>query len=573
MARGVLGHAAVRMSDVLSSLVDEGVIEAVSRPLMSGKEAQIYLVEAAGKEYVAKVYKEAANRTFKHRSDYTEGRKVRNSRDQRAIDKRSKHGRSQDESAWRSTEVDMIYRLAAAGVRVPAPYQFIDGVLIMELVRGADGEPAPRLGDARVTPEQAQSIYDQLIRETIRMLCAGVVHGDLSDFNVLLAVDGPVIIDFPQSVDPAKNQNARKLLLRDVDNLYRYVSRFVPGLRRIPYAEEMWSLYESNQLRPDTVLRGQYRDTRKQVDTQALLDLIGEEKRDADRRRPQTGATPAGTTSTVRPRRVEVVVQNTGSWGGQNARRPRRVEVVVTNPAAPSSISKSSREPRGASPTHGSGRDGPVHARSDGSRVQRPGRDAPANGRTESPRAQRAGRDAPANGRTESPRAQRAGHDAPANARADGPRVQRPGRDAPVHGRTEGAQARPANRDASVNRRDGARDQRGAHVPAPANQWRHEGSPNAPRNARPNDVVANQPAARRPGDVESGGAPRARSRRRRRSNAGVPITDSRSGGSPPHQRSQAQSPQARQPRNEAPAAGKSDSNPQSTTSRRRRPTK
>jgi RIO kinase 1 len=299
----------MRMPETLSSLVDEGIIEEVLRPLMSGKEAQIYLVVADGKQCVAKIYKEAQNRTFKHRADYTEGRKVRNSRDQRAIDKRSKHGRGQDEAAWRSTEVDMIYRLQAAGVRVPAPYHFIDGVLVMELVTGADGEPAPRLGEVDFSPEEATLVHERLLREVVRMLCAGVVHGDLSDFNVLMGTDGPVIIDLPQAVDPSKNQNARKLLLRDVDNLQRFLSRFAPTARRAPYAEEMWALYESNQLTPATVLRGQYRPSQKKADTGALLELIGEVNEDERRRRAATQP--------------------------QNGRHPRRVEISIEKSTVP----------------------------------------------------------------------------------------------------------------------------------------------------------------------------------------------------------------------------------------------
>jgi RIO kinase 1 len=295
----------MRMPEALSSLVDEGIIEEILRPLMSGKEAQIYLVVADGKQCVAKIYKEAQNRTFKHRADYTEGRKVRNSRDQRAIDKRSKHGRGQDEAAWRSTEVDMIYRLQAAGVRVPAPYHFIDGVLVMELVTGENGEPAPRLGEVDFSPEQATLVHERLLREVVRMLCAGVVHGDLSDFNVLMGTDGPVIIDLPQAVDPSKNQNARKLLLRDVDNLQRFLGKFVPSARRAPFAEEMWALFENNQLTPETVLRGQYRPSQKKADTGALLELIGEVNEDERRRRaatePQSGR---------RPRRVEINVES-----------------------------------------------------------------------------------------------------------------------------------------------------------------------------------------------------------------------------------------------------------------------
>jgi len=303
----------MRIPDVLSSLVDQGVIERVVRPLMSGKEAQIYLVEAGGNECVAKIYKEADNRTFKHRADYTEGRKVRNTRDQRAINKRSQHGRDQDEAAWRSTEVDMIYRLRAAGVRVPEPYNFIDSVLIMELVTDGNGQPAARLGEIDFTPQEAKAVYDRLVQDVVRMLCAGVVHGDLSDFNVLLGADGPVIIDFPQSVDPSKNQNARKLLIRDVDNLHRFYARFVPNGPRVPYAEEMWALYESNRLTPETVLRGQYRGSQKKANVDALMEFIGDVNEDERRRRTalgrDTSAIPA------KPRRVEVIVEPRAARG------------------------------------------------------------------------------------------------------------------------------------------------------------------------------------------------------------------------------------------------------------------
>jgi RIO kinase 1 len=190
---------------------------------MSGKEAEVFLVHAGGQLRVAKVYKAAQNRTFKNRASYTEGRKVRNSRDQRAIDKRSRHGRAQDEAAWRSTEVDVIYRLQEAGVRVPVPHHFIDGVLVMEMVADAHGEPAPRLAEVSLDRGQAIRVFERLLGEVVRMLCAGIVHGDLSEFNVLMSADGPVVIDFPQSVDAAGNQNARKLLLRDVENLKRFL--------------------------------------------------------------------------------------------------------------------------------------------------------------------------------------------------------------------------------------------------------------------------------------------------------------------------------------------------------------
>jgi RIO kinase 1 len=279
----------MRIPETLVSLADQGIVQEVVRPLMSGKEAEVFLVVSGGELRVAKVYKEAQNRTFKHRAEYTEGRKTRNSRDQRAMNKRSRHGRAQDEAAWRSTEVDMIYRLRAAGVRVPTPHHFIDGVLLMELVTDAEGNPAPRLGEVHLQPAEAVKVFDQLVTEVVRMLCAGVVHGDLSDFNVLLAGDGPVIIDFPQSVDASQNQNARRLLLRDVANLQRFLARSAPNQRPRPLAEEMWDLYASSQLTPETRLRGQYRAVERRVDTAAVLELIGDANHDERRRRATLG--------------------------------------------------------------------------------------------------------------------------------------------------------------------------------------------------------------------------------------------------------------------------------------------
>jgi RIO kinase 1 len=209
--------------------------------------------------------------------------------------KRTRYGRAQDEQAWRSAEVDMIYRLRAAGVRVPAPYHFIDGVLIMELVTDAQGNPAPRLGDLQLDGERASRIYERLIGEVVRMLAAGVVHGDLSDFNVLMADDGPVIIDFPQSIEASNNQNARKLLLRDVDNLHRFLARFVTGRRPLPLAQEMWELYERGELTPETRLTGRYRASERKVATDEVLSLVTEAASDERRRRQLAGGGRAPT--------------------------------------------------------------------------------------------------------------------------------------------------------------------------------------------------------------------------------------------------------------------------------------
>lgn len=282
----------MRVPNSLAVLKAEGIITEVLRPLRSGKEAQIYLVRADGEERVAKIYKDADNRTFKHRSDYLEGRRVRNSRDQRAMGKHTSYGRSKDEDAWRSAEVQAIYRLRDAGVRVPEPFHFVDGVLIMELVRDAAGHPAPRLGEVEMTPGEARSIFDQLLREVVRMLCAGVVHGDLSDFNVLMGAGGPVLIDFPQWVDASRNQNARELLIRDVENLTSFLGRFAPTATTLRYGEEIWSIYERSELRVDTVLTGEWQPADTSADTTAILREIDAAEMDEQRRRTARGLPP-----------------------------------------------------------------------------------------------------------------------------------------------------------------------------------------------------------------------------------------------------------------------------------------
>lgn len=269
----------------LVPLLDQGVVDQVLRPLMSGKEAQVYLVISDGEERVAKVYKDAQHRSFKHRADYTEGRRGRNSRDQRAIQKGSKHGKAQEEEAWRSAEVDMIYRLRDAGVRVPEPYHYVDGVLVMELVKDAEGMPAPRLGEVELDAAQAQKVFDFLIREVVKMLCAGVVHGDLSDFNVLMGKDGPVIIDFPQALDAAANQNAREILIRDVANLNRFLLGHSAPEQPLKHGAEMWEKYARGELRPDSHLTGKHKGSEARVDLRGLIHELEADERDEMRRR------------------------------------------------------------------------------------------------------------------------------------------------------------------------------------------------------------------------------------------------------------------------------------------------
>jgi len=258
----------------LQSLVEEGLIDTVVRQLMSGKEAMVYVVRCGDETRCAKIYKEADQRSFRQAVDYTENRKVKNSRQARAMAKGTKFGRQASEAAWQSAEVDALYKLADAGVRVPQPYNFCDGVLLMELVTDANGDAAPRLNDVDFTPEEARRHHASLTTEVIRMLCAGVVHGDLSEFNILLAEDGPVIIDLPQAVDAAGNNHASRMLLRDVANLRNFFGRFAPDLLKIDYGNEMWDLYQRGVLYPDTLLTGQFRRKTGPVDLGGVLREI-----------------------------------------------------------------------------------------------------------------------------------------------------------------------------------------------------------------------------------------------------------------------------------------------------------
>ena len=266
----------------LRPLIDEGLVDSVVRQLMSGKEAAVYVVRCGTETRCAKVYKEATHRSFRQAVDYTENRKVKNSRQARAMAKGTRYGRQATEAAWQSAEVDALYRLAAAGVRVPKPLNFCDGVLLMELVTDEHGDAAPRLNDVVFTPEQARACHMVLIREVVRMLVAGVVHGDLSEFNVLLAADGPVIIDLPQAVDAAGNNHASRMLLRDVANLRNFFGRFAPDLLESNYGAEIWDLYVRGELRADSVLTGHFEPARDAVDLASIMrevdDALAEEK-------------------------------------------------------------------------------------------------------------------------------------------------------------------------------------------------------------------------------------------------------------------------------------------------------
>ncbi|MEJ6000995.1 PA4780 family RIO1-like protein kinase [Paucibacter soli] len=262
----------------LQALMEEGLIDGVLRQLMSGKEAQVYVVRCGDETRCAKVYKEATQRSFRQAVDYTENRRVKNSRQARAMAKGTRFGRAMQEEAWQSAEVDALYRLAAAGVRVPKPFNFYEGVLLMELVADAEGGAAPRLNDASFTPDEARRHHATLIAEVVRMLCAGIVHGDLSEFNILLAEDGPVIIDLPQAVDAAGNNHAKRMLLRDVENLRQFFGASAPELLSSDYGHEIWALFERGLLKPDSVLTGRFEHSRKAVNVGEVLREIEDVK-------------------------------------------------------------------------------------------------------------------------------------------------------------------------------------------------------------------------------------------------------------------------------------------------------
>lgn len=258
----------------LLPLLEDGLVDEVQRQLLSGKEATVYVVRCGAELRCAKVYKDVAQRSFKQAVEYREGRKGRNSRRSRAMEKGSRFGRQQQEASWHNAEVDALYKLAAADVRVPQPYGCIDGVLLMELVTAEDGDVAPRLNDIELAPEIAREGHGLMMRYAVRMLCAGLVHGDLSEFNVLMDGTGPVIIDLPQAVDAAANNHAKSMFLRDVNNMTRYYGQYAPELLATDYANEIWALYEAGELTPDSVLTGHFEQTLEAADVGSVLHEI-----------------------------------------------------------------------------------------------------------------------------------------------------------------------------------------------------------------------------------------------------------------------------------------------------------
>jgi RIO kinase 1 len=274
----------MRTPEGLQPLLDDGIVDEVVRQLKSGKEASVYVVRCGADIRCAKVYKDMAQRSFQQRSLYQEGRKVRGSRQKRAMAKSTRYGRKEQEEAWKNAEVDALYRLVSVGVRVPQPYGFFSGVLLMEMVTDADGAPAPRLGEIELSSQQALEFHELLMQQIVRMLCTGLIHGDLSEFNVLVGVHGPVIIDLPQAVNAAGNNNAYAMLERDVTNITQTLGRCAPDLLETRYAPEMWSLFEQGELKPESKLTGIFVADESVPDVHEVIAAIDEAREEAERR-------------------------------------------------------------------------------------------------------------------------------------------------------------------------------------------------------------------------------------------------------------------------------------------------
>jgi RIO kinase 1 len=268
----------------LKPLVDAQMIESIVGQLQSGKEAEVYIVQAEGQLCCAKVYKDANNRSFKQKTQYTEGRKVRGSRRARAMESSSRYGRQEREAEWQNTEVDALYQLAAVGVQVPKPLGYYEGVLLLQMIVDENGQPAPRLNDIQLTPEDARAFHQVLIREAVKMLCAGLVHGDLSEFNVLASRDGLVIIDLPQAIQATAN-NAFALFERDLLQLAAFFGRYAPEILETNYAKEIWKIFQNGKLKPDTKLTGLFTESTKKADVKAVLSEIEDAREEEMSRR------------------------------------------------------------------------------------------------------------------------------------------------------------------------------------------------------------------------------------------------------------------------------------------------
>jgi RIO kinase 1 len=271
----------MKIPKALQPLIDDGVIDEVIRSLKSGKEATVYIVRCGSEQRCAKVYRDMAQRSFQQRSQYQEGRKVRGSRQARAIGKKTRYGRKEEENSWKNTEVNALYQLAEAGVRVPRPYGYFTGVLIMELITDAEGRSAPRLDEVELTAQQARAYHEFLVRQVVRMLSVGIIHGDLSAFNVLVGPDGPVIIDLPQAVSATGNNSAQLLLERDVNNIRNTLGQFAPELLDTQFAQEIWALFEKGELRADSKLTGNFVRNEASADLDRVLTAIDDAREEA----------------------------------------------------------------------------------------------------------------------------------------------------------------------------------------------------------------------------------------------------------------------------------------------------
>jgi RIO kinase 1 len=296
----------MKIPEGLQPLIDDGIIDEVIRSLRSGKEASIYIVRIGGELRCAKVYKDLRQRSFQQRAQYQEGRRVRSSRQARAMGRSTRFGRTMQETAWKSAEVDALVYLANAGIRVPTIYGFFGGVLLMELIVDRDGDIAPDLGEIDHPPQQARDFHQFLIRQIVGMLCAGLVHGDLSEYNVLVGVEGPVIIDLPQVVSATGNNNARAMLLRDVNNITATLGRFSPELLATRYGEEMWAQFENGTLTPDSVLTGEFSEDEGAADLLGTLAAIDDAREEAQLRQAgREAASSADDPKSVTPRHYE----------------------------------------------------------------------------------------------------------------------------------------------------------------------------------------------------------------------------------------------------------------------------
>ena len=268
----------------LQPLIDDGIVDEVILALKSGKEAAVYVVRCGTEIRCAKVYKDMGQRSFQQRAQYQEGRKVRGSRQARAMSRSTRYGRKEQESVWKNAEVSALYQLTAAGVRVPKPYGYFNDVLVMELVTDAQGQSAPRLGEVELTPERAREFHGFIIQQVVRMLCAGLIHGDLSEYNILIDAAGPVIIDLPQAVNATGNNNAFAMLRRDVANIRETLGRFAPELLSSQFGPEMWALFSQGKLRPDSELSGEFVRDEASADIDVVMLAIDDAREEALRR-------------------------------------------------------------------------------------------------------------------------------------------------------------------------------------------------------------------------------------------------------------------------------------------------